>query len=606
MAASNKEGSTSDRLPLHRRLLYGSIVAILSVVLFFGGLEGVLRLVGSGHATRFYHTEKAGDGTTLLRENRWFVAPWFSEELIRRPVPFRLPARKADNAYRIFVLGSSAAMGDPEASFSISRMLGLMLEEAYPEIHFEVVNAAITAINSHVVREIADDCARLEPDLYILYEGNNEVIGPFGPAGVFTPFLRSRAGINTVTTLRQSRTGQLLGDLAHRLGRDQETLEEWGGMRMFLEQQFPADDPALEDVRDRFRENLESIIASGQKAGARTLLCTVLTNQKDFPPFLSAHRPGLSALQLEQWQTFVDSGDTALAEGNNEAAERSYRAALKIDDRFAGLAFKLGRVLLAEEKYALAGEWLERAETLDTLRFRTDAALNSVIMEVGAAHRTSARLVDLRPLAAQAHPSGIPGDELLYEHVHLNFQGTYLVASELFDRVTAELVNAGRIQIVRTEPLEMRVARVELAYTIYEQAMIAREMLQRFQGAPFSAQLGAAERIARWQDRVLAADARLAQPESLAALKQIYQYALNRRPHDWMLARNYGMALVAMGRPEEALPWLRQAEAFIDDDADTLFALATALGETGQSNQAALVFERVRALEPRYPGLPAN
>src|SRR6185295_14104094 len=96
-------------------------------------------------------------GEKIWRENRWCTAPYFSEALVRRPQPVRLPEKKAPGAYRIFVLGSSAAMGDPEASFSISRLLEAMLHAAYPQQRFEVVNAAVTAINSHIVRGIAED-----------------------------------------------------------------------------------------------------------------------------------------------------------------------------------------------------------------------------------------------------------------------------------------------------------------------------------------------------------------------------------------------------------------------------------------------------------------
>ena len=37
----------------------------------------------------------------------------------------------------------------------------------------------MAAINSHVVLPIAKDAARYEPDLFVVYLGNNEVIGPF-------------------------------------------------------------------------------------------------------------------------------------------------------------------------------------------------------------------------------------------------------------------------------------------------------------------------------------------------------------------------------------------------------------------------------------------
>ena len=61
----------------------------------------------------------------------------------------------------------------------------VLLRERYPGVNFEVVNVAITAINSHVIVPIARECARYQGDLWIIYMGNNEMIGPFGAATVF-------------------------------------------------------------------------------------------------------------------------------------------------------------------------------------------------------------------------------------------------------------------------------------------------------------------------------------------------------------------------------------------------------------------------------------
>src|SRR5690606_33949022 len=128
--------------------------------------------------------------------------------------------------------------------------------------------------------------------------------------------------------------------------------------------------------------------------------------------------------------------------------------------------------------------------------------------------------------------------------------------------------------------------------------------LARFQAPPFTAQMDHAIRLATWEQRRAAADRLLAQPGTSAALDVLYEEALATAPDDWMLARNYGMMLVAQGAPGEALSWLEQAQTGIDDDPDTLFALATAYQAEGEATQAAVWFARLRRLEPRYPGLP--
>ena len=87
------------------------------------------------------------------------------------------------------MLGGSAAQGSPDAAFSFGRILEKMLGHKYRDANFEVVNVSMAAINSYVVLEIAKDCAKYNPDLFLVYLGNNEVVGPYGPGTVFTPLL---------------------------------------------------------------------------------------------------------------------------------------------------------------------------------------------------------------------------------------------------------------------------------------------------------------------------------------------------------------------------------------------------------------------------------
>jgi tetratricopeptide (TPR) repeat protein len=96
----------------------------------------------------------------------------------------------------------------------------------------------------------------------------------------------------------------------------------------------------------------------------------------------------------------------------------------------------------------------------------------------------------------------------------------------------------------------------------------------------------------------------LAQPETRDGLVTLYEQALAASPGDWMLERNAGMAFVGLGLPEKALPLLKHAAAIIPDDADTLFALATAQLKLGDTTAAKKDYTTLRTLEPRYPGLP--
>ncbi|MFT3782173.1 MAG: tetratricopeptide repeat protein [Nibricoccus sp.] len=592
-------------LSLWKKLILGLAVAILVMAIGVGALELGLRLFGYGHDTRFFRQERDAHGQLWWRENRWVTAPYFPPELIRRPQSIRLPVAKVPGTYRIVVLGSSAAMGDPEPAFSISRQLDVLLSAAYPEIHFEIVNAGITAINSHVVRALANDCAEIQPDLFIVYEGNNEVIGPYGPGTVFSPFLGSASAIRAGQLIKSSRTGQLLAAFARKAGNAKKQLGDWGGMQMFLKNEIDRDDPRLQTMRALFRENLMAIADAARRAQAEAFFCTVLTNQKDFAPFQSRHAPGLAGDDLQKWNNAFEAGNCDFAAGDDGAAETHYRDALRLDDHFADLRFRFGKLLLRQGRDEEAKVHLQAALDLDALRFRTDSDLNRVIRDLSAG---GLQVVDLVAAAEKTSPKGVIGDELLYEHVHLNFQGTYIVARELFAQVSKTLVRAGKIKEQKTgnDLLPMAELRHRLAYTAYEQGMIIKEMQARVSRPPFTAQSDNAARQKFYAERAAVASQILLQPENKEGLAAIYERALALRPGDWMLRRNVGMAYVALGFAERAVPLLERCRAKIADDADTLFALALAQQGLGKSTAAAEAFARVREIEPRYPGLPTE
>ncbi len=169
--------------PLARRRLwlYRCLAATLIPALFFGTLEGGLRLFGYGYPTSFF-VPTSGRGT--LTTNQRFGWQFFPPAIAREPSVCEFPAVKGQETCRIFILGESAAMGTPEPAFAFGRMLEAMLRDRYPGVRFEVVNAAMTAINSNVVLPIARECIRCQADLLLVYMGNNEVIGPYGPGTV--------------------------------------------------------------------------------------------------------------------------------------------------------------------------------------------------------------------------------------------------------------------------------------------------------------------------------------------------------------------------------------------------------------------------------------
>ena len=205
------------------------LAAVLSPILFLGLAELVLSLVGYGYPRSFFIRWKTS-GQTVYLANSHYGEHFVPRQLSRTPEPCVL-GRKGESTIRIFVLGSSAAYGDPEPAYGFCRQLELLLNEHAGGKSFEVINTAMTAMNSHVVRRIAQDCARHQPDLFIVWMGNNEVVGPYGPLTLPESLYSSRRFINAcITAKKETHVGQLLKNIRQGLRTKGKPEQKWQGM----------------------------------------------------------------------------------------------------------------------------------------------------------------------------------------------------------------------------------------------------------------------------------------------------------------------------------------------------------------------------------------
>ena len=162
------------------RLLLAYVIAPVALLV---ACELGLRAAGHGHSTRPF-LKREHDGQLVHVRNREYLKSflsWTIPESMWEDVELTVVEPKPDDCYRVFVFGGSTPEGWPTPSFSFSRYLAAMLRAQYPHARFEVYNTAFRAINSHVMRVQAKACAKFEPDLFVVYLGNNEVQGPFGP-----------------------------------------------------------------------------------------------------------------------------------------------------------------------------------------------------------------------------------------------------------------------------------------------------------------------------------------------------------------------------------------------------------------------------------------
>jgi tetratricopeptide (TPR) repeat protein len=557
------------------------VLAIGLPPLILLSVEGILRHSHSGWPTSFTVPAILSERAAHT-DNQFFGFRFFPPNLVRTPAPLVIQP-KSDDVIRIVLLGESAAMGDPLPEYGMARILQKTLETRHPSQRFEVINAAMTAINSHVIREIVSDLRKLAPDVFILYMGHNEVVGPFGPGTVldaasYSPLLtRARVLLSRTHTAQKLRT--LLPFYA---GGDRTS---WAGMEMFQEHVAP-NDPRLRHVYRSFKINLNAILREAHRASAAMVLCTVASNLKDCAPFsndeesLQAYQQGLAAVRSNQWK-------------------EAYLA-------------------------------LSRARDLDTLRFRADSTINRIIRHTAQNRSNEVHLADMEAFVYLHSKNGLPGHELFLDHVHFNFEGNRLAASFLAEAVEKTMSLPASPH--GHTPTAEECARL-LFYTPWSEYEMITQMIERYIRPPFSTQRSQPAELAalqtqkeqvlqiiqnssfdefrstalQWMQRypddwvypaewgkILLAKNRL--PEA----GHYFKKALEKAPHRYDLKGLVAMTLALQGKPEEGIRLVEGREPQNSLMAQTLIQTARQLSESGRLPEAVLFLQRALIIAPRH------
>ena len=507
---------------------------MLSALVLLGLVELGLRLAGYGFPSNFFLRSQI-DGARVLVENDKFGYRFFPPAVARPPTPFAIADPKPPGTYRIYVLGESAALGDPEPGFGFSRMLAVLLRARYPSTRFEVVNLAMTAINSHGILSIARDCAKHDGDLWILYMGNNEVHGPFGAGSAFGWQAAPRPLVRAVLALTSLRLGQAIGALGRFLQPASRARTSWQGVQMFLDHQVGAQEPRLERVYSSFESNLEDILRAGTRAGVAQVVCSVGVNLKDMPPLGSRHGPGFTSANAESWQRTFEAGIGAEGAERFADALKAYGQAAELDPEYAELHFRRAQCLAALGRYEEAQSGYEKARDLDTLRFRADRRLNQLIARHAQARSQEAiHFIDVAGLLVTNSMHGLVGDGWFCDHVHFAPTGNFLVAEALANQIATVLPQTISLGAVSNRWLSREECLRRLGWNDWNLYRALRDIQQRMLQPPFSQQRDHAERDARLQSQVASLIPAI-QPSTLRPCAEALRAALEATPDDPIL-----------------------------------------------------------------------
>lgn len=558
-------------------------LAVLMPLLLLVVAEGFLRFRNYGIEPVWTVSETRGD-KTVWRDQPDIGRLWFVPGQARSPVPFRVA--DTTNTLRVVVLGESAAMGDPVPAFGLARQLEVILATVYPDEEVEVINAAMTAIDSSVMVSIARDIARLKPDAVVVYMGNNEVVGPFGPAPdhSFMPALDVRYA-RAVLWARSLRLGQLLRNQWH--ASRELTAPSWRGLGQFSNRAVAQHSPVLDALHQRYAKNLTAIVSSIRRAGAEPLVAT-MASRPFWAPFASDAMPG-----GVEARSFHQQSMELLASGDRDAAVKAWMV----------------------------------SRDLDPLRFRADAETNQRVRDLADQH---IGVVDVEA-ALNARP--VDPSSLFWDHVHLTPAGNYEVARLMAESLRQPFASRGFVARADIPPVDGVLS--QLVYTLWDDLNTTSVMHQRLLRAPFTMMfdhVGVASNITarfrvlrntidlkrveavREQLKVVVSDypaddahaVRLAKiyeefelwPEALGVAGSLVQ----QWPHVRSYHHLYGRHLVRSGRVEDGLRHLEQGEIPGTSRPRQLARIEAAaiLADLGRVAEALAMLDRVILENPSY------
>jgi tetratricopeptide (TPR) repeat protein len=598
-------------------MLFKNILFTLIIVAsFFVGTEFVLALAGvrpvlltedplvgfSGNVPQFVETSRA-DGTDVLitAENKLTLFNFQA-----------FPSNKDSNTYRIFCMGGSTTYGRPYTDkVSFCGWLRAYLQAADPSRNWEVINAGGISYASYRVARLMNELKDYQPDLFIVYSGQNEFLEQrsYGALLSIPDWV-----IDLDATLSGTRiySAMKLGLDAIQSGSRQDTHERnklSGEVDEILNhtlgpQSYHRNDVLKHQIITHYRLNMRRMAMIARSVDADIIYVRPAINIKDMSPFKSEHREGLTLQALMQWQALVERAAERQRAGDTDAALVDYRRALDIDDRFADLHYRIGRLLFESGHYIEAEKALRGAVEEDVAPLRILAPMQRIVEEVASSE--DAKMVDfadiLRREYMEKYGHAVFGKEYFVDHVHTNMESYRLLGLALFDELVQQGIaapdaswNEARIEDVRQEVIAgldprnegltmMNLGRVfDWAGKFEEAHSVLLRALDILGPSP-----GIYARLAK-------SSYGLGRREESV---KYFREALALDPNDFGTHSRLGMVLAELGELDEAIEQCRTELELHPGYSTGHAGLAKLLGEAGDNVEAQRHFETALQLNP--------
>ena len=334
-----------------------TLITLLLPIVFIVFLEIGLRLGDYGGDLRLFIPATTGY-ENYLRCNPDVARRYFYiQNTIPTPPKDLFLAEKPKDVFRIFVMGGSTAAGFPYGNnMMFSRILQKQLEETYTEQKFEIVNVAMSAINSYTLLDLIDEVLEQNPNLILIYAGHNEYYGALGVASVES-MGNQRWLIKSYLSLQNFKSFLLFRNTIGKfkvwlsnLFYDSSSIDPSATLmaRIVAEQTIPFKSDLFEAGISQFKSNMTDICNKAGENNVPIILSELICNTRDQLPFIS-------------------EGAKDLENANNK--------------------FREARLLENAGKYTEAKTAYYQAKDLDALRFRAPEVFNDIIYQLAKAFK---------------------------------------------------------------------------------------------------------------------------------------------------------------------------------------------------------------------------
>jgi len=522
------------------------------------------------------------------------------------------PATKAPGTYRVFCLGGSTTYGRPyNDRTSFPGWLRLYLHEASPEKKWEVINCGGISYASYRVATLMEELVAYEPDLFIVLTGHNEFLerrtyGDLIDESVFETGWRSLSSRSRVVSAMRSMVRRFSSD-SHTdakkrfllAGEVTPLLDNAAGLDL-----YHRDEELRRRILQHFEFNLRRMVSMARAAGAEILFVQPAANVKDFSPFKSEHRDGLSAEDLQVWDALISRGNQALSAHEYEAASRAFAQALEIDPVYADTHFQMGKTLFAAGRYEEASVAFDEALRQDVCPLRVLPEMQSCLARV--ASQQGVGLIDfpalLKSRCREQYGHTILGSEFFIDHVHPTIDAHRLLALELLDFLSARGIADLRSDW-NDEAIDVCTRRVLDSIDEHEHAL-ARGILAKV--LRWAGKDDESDRLLESIDNELPNDVELLTLRADAAQRHgrldeaiaLYQRALQINADFVSASIGLGAVYERQGRFEDAVAHYRRLLADHPDHLVVRQRLGVALTDSGETEKAIKEFRTVLQRDP--------